>query len=1012
MQAAIIMNLARFSYAIKSFIVVVLVAFAAQIAVTMADPSYQEVVNQLAPVNGVALGLLIVWGYRYLPWIFVGALLPALFEGHHWLLMLSVPVATTVSAALSRVLISLLKIDCRLEKIRDTLLLLLIGGVAAPLIGALMQALLVYLAKFELVFGQFDDLLLSLWLASGVGSVICFPFVLAWANREGFSLGLRQMGEVFLWLVILILFGYITFENWAPTDVLLYPMELAIFPIMAWGGIRLGLRGATAGVLVLALVAAWELIPVLGEVRHISQSPANVWIFVAIVSVTSVCLASVMTELRAREAEVSENEGRLSAFTQALPDIAFVLTADGVIRDAFASGPEVEANHRVVNAQTVRGKRLEEVFDVVTARQFVEVVREVLATNRLQTCEYQLESVDVGRHWFEARVSPMFTGSGQADRVVWVAYNITGRKDDELAIQQRDGILQSTALANNALLTNRDFHTGVESAIREVGMALRADRVHLFEITDPEQSREYAFSCSFEWRENDAVPSLMYEDAEAFNGSMEVSFPGWYAVLDAQQAIRVESASESNEDIGSVLAALKCKSLIAVPLRVEQRLYGFLAVSFCEEEHCWGDGEVNALWVLASSLSGLLIIQGNEEALKLARDRADAASVAKGEFLAMMSHEIRTPMNAIIGYTDLLRQTDLDELQVEQAAVIKRSGKALLDLINNILDYSKIESKTLELDRAPVDVEQVVCEALEFILPVAKEKGVVLDFEISEEVSEQYWGDPHRLRQILMNLASNAVKFTREGSIRIQAELSESGLDFHRLHFVVVDTGCGIPEDKFDRLFQPFSQVDSSTTRKFGGTGLGLVISQRLIERMDGRIWVESELGVGTSFHFEVRLSRSAELSQTRAPFTKQSVVEDSIDVGFAKDYPLRLLFCEDDEDNRWVVSELLQSLGYAVDVVDDAEQAIQFLAKADYDVVLMDVQLPGISGLELTQQMRSGELGVALKGQYVVAVTAFALREDRESCLQAGMNDYLRKPLEIANLKDVLISAYKRLKT
>ncbi|ADE54156.1 ATP-binding protein [Coraliomargarita akajimensis] len=1009
------MKFVRFNYALYSLLVTIIVAFSAQIAVSLADPEYQEVVNQLAPVFGVALGILLVGGYRYIPWIFLGALLPSLPYADNWMVALSVPIAVVVSASLGKVLVNVCRVPSDLATIRSSLILLLIGGLLTPLVGALMQTLLLFLGEFELVWGRFQNLLLSNWLAGGVGAMMCFPFILAWSNRETMTLGLRQMLEVLLWLTVLIVFGWITFENWAPTDVLLYPMELAIFPIMAWGGIRLGLRGATAGVLVLALVAAWELVPVLGaDARYISQSPANVWIFVAIVSITSLCLASVMTELRAREAEIADNEGRLSAFTNALPDIAFVLSDRGRIEDAFASSPEIEANHRIVNADTVRGKRLDEVFDDVTARRFESVVRDVLNSRTLQTCEYSLESVDVGEHWFEARVSPMLSGSGVSNQVVWVAYNITRRKYYEQAIQQRDGILQATALANNALLTNRDFQGAVESAIREIGVALKAERINLFEVFDPSQDGSHQYRCRVEWRDDAGTPALIHEGEESVTGSMEGFLPGWYQLLVDQDVIKLDSDANLEPSDCQILEALESRSLLSIPLRVEARLHGFLLLSACTHERVWGEAEVNALRVLASSLAGLILIQENQEALQIARDRADAASVAKGEFLAMMSHEIRTPMNAIIGYTDLLRQTNLDELQAEQASIIKRSGKALLELINNILDYSKIESRTLELETSNVDVEQVVCEALEYILPQSKEKALKIDFEISETVNAAYWGDPHRLRQILMNFANNAVKFTDTGSIRIDVDLkhSESSPDTHALYFRVTDTGCGIPEDKFDRLFKPFSQVDSSTTRQFGGTGLGLVISKRLIERMDGRVWVSSQVGEGTTFHFVVNLSLHGPVRGSRPPFKEHAVTEEPIDAAFAEEYPLDILLCEDDEDNRWVIAELLQSLGYVIDVVVDAEEAMSRFGRVQYDVILLDVQLPEVSGIELTQLIRSGELGVELRSQYIVAVTAFAMREDQEECLAAGMNDYLRKPLEIARLKDALISAYKRLKS
>lgn len=986
------------------------VAFAAQISIALADPEFEQIINQLAPVFGVAIAIILIGGLRYLPWIFIGALVPSTFVYNEFLEVMSVPLATVLCATLSYRLAQWLDIRHDMEQIRDTLLLLIVAGIIATALSAAVESALLCGGNPNWGWGQFPAMYMTNWLAAAVGSIISLPFILIWAQPKAVDLTTRQMLEVLVWLLSLITFGIVTFQNWAPTDTLLYPMELAIFPIMAWGSIRLGLRGASAGVLVLALVAAWQLLPVLGSEVRISQSPANVWVFVGIVSITSICLASVMNELRKREAQIADNESRLRAFTDGLPDIGFVLSEHGIISDIFSANKGIEANHRIVNSQALQGKRLSDLFDDSTTERFTKTIRAALKSGKVETCEYDLESVDVGKHYFEARVSRMVGPTGESDRVVWVAYDISERKKQEAAIKERDGILQASARANNTLLTTSHFGQGIESAIGEIGRALRAERVHVFEILDRSQDTLFSFSCSVEWTKSEHVTALLDQN-RLLEGPFEEYFPGWYDRMQSGSVIALNSTQKITNDEAAVLHQLNCKAIVAIPMWINGKLNGFLSVEHCSKRHNWNQSEINAVRVLASSISGLILIEENQRALKVARDRASAASVAKGEFLSVMSHEIRTPMNAIIGYADLLSQTDLSELQSEQTSIIRRSGKALLALINNILDYSKIEANVLELESEQFDLEQIVCEALEGILFQAKEKGLEVDFNIDSSVSEFYMGDAHRLRQILVNLANNAVKFTLKGSIKIQVQLSDCTQNgtCDRLRFKVIDTGCGIEPSALKQIFEPFQQADSSTTRRYGGTGLGLAISQRLVERMNGRLWAESEREVGSTFIFEIELQRPEQAKATRTPFTSTQAQTTLVSPDFAKRHPLKILLCEDDEDNRWMIDELLQQMGYQPALASDATEASQQLFKHSFDVILLDVRLPEQSGIELTQAIRSGDLHPGLTNQYIIAVTAFAMQEDREDCLAAGMNDYLRKPIEIEELKNALIEAHNQ---
>ena len=736
------------------------------------------------------------------------------------------------------------------------------------------------------------------------------------------------------------------------------------------------------------------------------------WMLVGIISVTSICIAAAMTELKRREAQVSENESRLRAFADGLPDIAFVLSSEGIICDVFAPNSIVQANHRIINRQAVIGEPLSALFDPNISQSFIETISAALDSRVVQTLEYSLESMDTKQHWFEARVSSMLLDDGSADRVVWVAYDITSRKDAESVLLQRDAVERAIARANHTLLTKIDFERAVTVAMQEIGSALKVDRAYIFEISGSPKENYHTCNPRFEWLKDESCES-MFEQTSLKDAPFEDFFPGWYEKLLDDQVIHLEAETPYSHK-PSVFCESANQSLLVITMWVEGQLYGFFAVDYSSELQLWGESEINAVRVLSSSISGLILMRKREVELRIAHDSANAANAAKGEFLAIMSHEIRTPMNAIIGYTDLMLQTELDELQSDHATIIKRSGRALLNLINNILDYSKIESRTLELESNEFNMENIICDAVEFVLPDAKEKGINLNFEIDPVLRETYIGDAHRLRQVLMNLVNNAVKFTSQGSVTLSVSPSnnESDSASDLLHFEVQDTGSGIPKDKFDRLFKTFTQVDPSTTRQFGGTGLGLVICSRLIQRMGGRVWVESVVGVGSCFQFVLPLDSVEQIPEGQPPCLTHAVETEAdrclLENDFARQHPLHLLVCEDDEDDRWVIRELLEILGYEPDVAQDGDQAIKIMQRGIYDVVLMDVRLPGRSGIELTKSIGAGAYADHDPEQYIIAVTAFAMTEYREKCLASGMNDYLSKPLEVSCLKDALIRAHE----
>ena len=662
---------------------------------------------------------------------------------------------------------------------------------------------------------------------------------------------------------------------------------------------------------------------------------------------------------------LSTSEKLKNALLFAVPDMMFRVNREGVFLE-YIPTPDVPPD--MAPASFV-DKKLSDVMPEETARRIREHLERALQTGDMQLFEHELPTAN-GSRIFESRIVAI-----DAEQALIIARDIADRKKAEEAI--RDSEARIRAVVDNA-----------------VDGIVTIDSDGMLQSFNP--AAEVIFDHPAAEVIGQSVSILMPEPDRSLHGGYIANY------METGKAKILGLVQE-------VMGQRRDGSTFPMELAVNEFLVGGRKAFTGIVRDISDRREVEfALEVQAAELeTANREMEAAQQELQLAMQEVQKASAAKSEFLANMSHEIRTPMNAIIGMTELTLDTELVSTQREYLEAAKESADLLLELINDILDLSKIEAGKLTLEATEFSLRVVLDQLTKTLAIRAREKGLDLIYKVDDQVPDQLVGDPTRLRQIFLNLLSNAIKFTEDGSVAIAVICNRGEGSAIELEVAVRDTGIGIPQDKLDTIFESFTQADRSTTRQYGGTGLGLGISSELVEMMQGRIWVESETGRGSTFHFTATMqvgeaSPVADGSPTSSSHSTYAQVPTGLDKPASR---LKILVVEDNHFNQMVALGILEKDRHEVSIAENGRVALEQLERQVFDVVLMDVEMPEMDGIEATQAIRERERDSTVHVP-IIGLTAHAMQGDEDRCLAAGMDAYVPKPIK----RDLLMLTLARL--
>lgn len=956
-------------------------------------------VSPVWPATGVAIAALLRFGIHLWPGVALGSFLALLQTG------IGIPVAGGQAAAALLEAVTavwLVRRFTTLEDpfagVRDVIRFCVLAGGPATAISATVGVGSLVVGGLE-PWDSFGYLWGTWWLGDMMGALIIAPFLIVWTMPGAWDLDRQAWTKTGLVFALLILAGIIAF--WGPfvssTGVGDYPLAFLTLPMVVAATFLAGRRGATAASLIASTLAISGTAQELGPFFRggVNESLLLLQSYLVVVAVTAVILAAVLRErdwaLEGLRRSHDELDKRVVERTREIVAANEQLTREVAERRRVETAlRESEQKYRFLadNLQDVLWTVDLNLRSTYVSPSVEKVLGFTPEERKAQSVEEQLtpESLRRASKRLAEELALAAGNEVSEDRPVVMNLDFIAKNGEIVCLETVMSFIRSEAGRPLGVLgLSRDItdRKRAEQALRESEQRLTEIIDFLPDATFVIDNEGTVVAWNRAVEEMTGIPASEmlgkgeYEYALPFHGERR---PVLVDLVNNRDP-RIEKTYDVVERRGRKLIAESAHTLLT-----EQGVY--LAATAGP----LFDSQGNVTGAI-ESVRDITDRKNTEKALQQAKEAAESASRARSDFLANMSHEIRTPLNAVLGMIDLLQESDLSDEQRSRIGIAKSAADVLLALLNDILDFSRIEAGKLELEEIDFDLRALVDGAVSLVRVRSHDKGLNLVCEVDDEVPELVRGDPNRLRQVLLNLANNAVKFTDRGKVSISVGLADRSDDGLVLKVQVADTGIGIHEDRLGAIFERFSQADSSTTRKYGGTGLGLAIASELIRAMNGTITVESTPGHGSVFRFTVHLARA------------EAEKRESGTGGSARSEPnelegMKILLVEDNEFNQAVALEVLKKLGCRVVLASNGPEAVRLFDREPFDVILMDLQMPDMDGFETTRRIRRAPGGAGIP---IIAQTAHAYMEHRERCLAVGMNEHISKPVMSADLARVL---------